>query len=143
MAEQDRGQDGQGRKPGWISQVADAVMTVAGLIMAITPLTLWISPEKEILLFWLGLCAFAGLVVIALAHSGLTDKAGPTPEWRQRERPDLPPEVIARWQNFGHLSRREGEEVRAYIRNRLAGRHDPQRGPADGDEADTATIRFL
>lgn len=136
--EQDRRQ-----RPRWVTRLADIAMTCAGLMMAITPLTLWISPEKEILLFWLGVCAASGLIVIVLARSGLTDKAGPSRDAEASERPYLPEQMIARWQNFGHLSRREGEEVREFVRGRLAVRHGPDGGASVRAESGETPIRFL
>ena len=68
-------------KRDWL---ADAIMTAAGLVLAVTPLALWASPSKPVFYITLTVCGIAYGVILLLAKtSGPEQPSEPTPPVRR------------------------------------------------------------
>lgn len=105
----------------------DAVMTVAGLFMAVTPLLLWVSPGRAVFQLVLLTCAVCAAVVIVLARIRPPEPAPP----RRAGPPfkgSLPPELIARIQNQGELQRRIPDALRRHLDRDAGTGGEPERG---------------
>lgn len=90
-------------------RIVSAAMTAAGLIMLLSPLALWIAPDKVTFKLVLLVCLVASGVVILLARTGEPDDAP-----RQASRPPsgLSEATIEQLQNRRELSRRPIEILR-------------------------------
>ena len=95
----------------WSRAIAGAAMTVAGLVMMVTPLALWVAPDKDTFKLVLLACIAASTAVVLIARIG-----GSRPVDRGRPAAGRPPGLsdaaIERLQNRGELSRRPLEILR-------------------------------
>lgn len=91
--------------------IVSATMTVAGLVMLLSPLALWIAPDKLTFKLVLLVCIVASGIVILLARIA-EPEPGDGPRQVSRPPSGLPEATIERLQNRGEMSRRPIEILR-------------------------------
>lgn len=98
---------------------ADIGMTVAGLVMAGTPLILWMSPTKASFYITLAVCLTAFCVLVLLSKYGPEDEVAPPPEKNNGSKITLSPELIAHLQGQRELSRQELPALKKFVGDNL------------------------
>lgn len=85
----------------------DIGMTVSGLVMAATPLILWMSPTKAAFYITLTVCLTAFGVLFLLSKFGPEEEEAALPKENSGSKITLSPELIAHLQGQRELSQQE------------------------------------
>lgn len=96
----------------------DIGMTVSGLVMAATPLILWMSPTKASFYITLTVCLTAFGVLVLLSKFGPEDEAAAPAKENNSSKITLSPELIAHLQGQRELSRKELPELKKFVRDK-------------------------
>ena len=107
----------------YLLRVKAVAMTVAGLTMVLTPLSLWASPNQT--------AFYATLITFVAAFSALVllSRIGPedvVPAGRRDEWVTLPPRLIDLLQNHRELSREELPELSRFVQDNMRKPEEPK-----------------
>lgn len=113
-------------KGAWATDIG---MTISGLVMAGTPLILWMSPTKTSFYITLMVCLTAFGVLVLLSKFGPEDDAEAPPKKDNGSKITLSPELIAHLQGQRELSRQELPELKKFVHDNS---QKPKPRPEDG-----------
>lgn len=95
----------------------DIGMTIAGLVMAGTPLILWMSPTKTSFYITLIVCFTAFGVLVLLSKFGPEEDATTPPKQNKSSKITLSPELIAHLQGQRELGRQELPALKQFVQD--------------------------
>jgi hypothetical protein len=111
--------------------VADIIMTVAGIILAATPLALWASPSKPVFYLTLIVCGIAYGIVYLVARMAPSSGNPQDTSHANRFKVALPDSLIVKLQNHRERSRDGLSLLRKFVQDNADAGGQPKNRPSD------------